>query len=427
MEPDGISAYMDWALMVPCLFGNMSSPPRSIFVHNHMLPHFVESTLHFMDPTYRFVLVTGGTDMTVPRQTDSRYRQAFRGFGGNDGGRFYQILVESPQIIHWFAENHDLTHPKVSTLPTGMSTGFNPDDRTDFPWNISIPILQRPMKVLVSDRVRSGTGQWALRREVKDECEKVKASICEVPSDIGGEGIAKKDYMKLLSSIPFIACVRGGGLDPSPKAWEAIIVGTIPIIQSNWLDDGYKRLPLVIIEDWRTIFNETKSGGELQAQLLSWAKWLAPFYEEHHILRMLMLERLKTKFWLHLIDKKIDQYDQEHNVSFPHRPFFPAESTTMVHEGSIPPGVRGYTNSTASKINTSRHLLRQQRRSLHEEPSNTITHGNENTNGIADPLKQRHVHLPEHLAIFVKQDGETIVPSLYHSHEYQVTVATNKR
>lgn len=59
--------------MVPCLFADINKPPRVIFVHNHMLPHFVESTLYFMDPSYRFVLVSGGTDMTVPRQIDQRY------------------------------------------------------------------------------------------------------------------------------------------------------------------------------------------------------------------------------------------------------------------------------------------------------------------------------------------------------------------
>lgn len=121
-EPFGIAAYADWALNVPCLFGNASAPPRVIYVHNHMLSHFVESTLHFMDPTYRFVLVTGGTDITLPRQTDrlvpcyspllsltnnmsfiyakypSRYRYSFRGFGGQDGGKFWDILCNDGKV-----------------------------------------------------------------------------------------------------------------------------------------------------------------------------------------------------------------------------------------------------------------------------------------------------------------------------------------
>ena len=42
---EGISAACDWALMVPCLFGNPYKAPRTIFVMTYMLPHFVESTL----------------------------------------------------------------------------------------------------------------------------------------------------------------------------------------------------------------------------------------------------------------------------------------------------------------------------------------------------------------------------------------------
>ena len=33
-------------------------------------------------------------------------------------------------------------------------------------------------------------------------------------------------------------------LDPSPKAWEAIIAGTIPIIEHSTLDDAYSQLPV---------------------------------------------------------------------------------------------------------------------------------------------------------------------------------------
>jgi hypothetical protein len=236
MEPYGISAYMDWSLLVPCLFGNVTKPPRLIFVHNHMLPHFVESTLYFMDPSYRFILITGGTDMTIPRQIDQRYRQSFRGFGGNDGGKFYKTLLESPHLIHWYAENHDLSHPKLSTLPTGMSTGGDPDSRTDYPRESEITRLSsRPLQITLSDRVRSGTGQWALRAQVKEMCMKLP-DICHTPgnnnnNNNNGEGIEHATYIQEIVSRPFLACVRGGGLDPSPKAWEAILLGVVPIIQ----------------------------------------------------------------------------------------------------------------------------------------------------------------------------------------------------
>ena len=65
MVPRGIATMVDWALMVPCLFGKVHVPPRTVFVHNYFLPHFIESTLKFMDPNYRFVLISGGTDLSM--------------------------------------------------------------------------------------------------------------------------------------------------------------------------------------------------------------------------------------------------------------------------------------------------------------------------------------------------------------------------
>lgn len=40
-----------------------------------------------------------------------------------------------------------------------------------------------------------------------------------------GLGLYHSEFIKHLEEVPFILCVHGGGVDPSPKAWEAIIAG----------------------------------------------------------------------------------------------------------------------------------------------------------------------------------------------------------
>ena len=47
--------------------------------------------------------------------------------------------------------------------------------------------------------------------------------------------------------------------DPSPKAWEALLVGTIPVIEHSTLDDAYSQLPvrrnyLLHYIHWSSIF-----------------------------------------------------------------------------------------------------------------------------------------------------------------------------
>ena len=122
--PIGVAATTDWSLMCLCLFGNPEVLPKTIFVHTLMLPHFVESTLRFMNETARFILVSAGMDLTLPYGTGDirkEYRHRVRGFGGSGGGPAFQTIMSDPRVLHWYAENHDTVHPKLSTLPTGYT------------------------------------------------------------------------------------------------------------------------------------------------------------------------------------------------------------------------------------------------------------------------------------------------------------------
>jgi hypothetical protein len=76
------------------------------------------------------------------------------------------------------------------------------------------------------------------------------------------------------------------GLDPSPKAWEAILLGTIPIIQYSTLDDAYERFPVVFVNEWNEIFQNDNVETFLRSQLTR----LAPYYENGSELRKKTLE-----------------------------------------------------------------------------------------------------------------------------------------
>lgn len=306
--PQGIATTCDWALMIPCMFGDPYKPPRTIFVHNYMLPHFIESTLRFMDKDYRFVLISGGTDLTIPRSTDQRYK-LLRGFSqGLDGGQYFQTLVNAPQLIHWFCENHDLAHPKLSTMPTGFYANADKLYYENAPARELVkPLKQRPLQMLVSDRVRSGTGQWATRAHVKELCGSLGSALCRQPSaDNMAEGIDHKQYLQIVSEVSFIVCTHGGGIDPSPKAFEAVLAGTIPIIRHSVLDDAYQRLPAVLIDSWDVLFNNPN----LEQVLSEWREKLQPYYEEGSALRQKVVDRLKTAYWVEQVQHKIREYEQ---------------------------------------------------------------------------------------------------------------------
>ena len=239
-------------------------------------------------------------------------------------------MIKDPRIVHWYAENHDINHPKLSTLPTGFTKASY---QAPLPSGVSYPdgdkfiaLDKRPLTVLHADRVRDGRGQWSLRKSVEDMCdlidwcvqpvenmkkraaekEKEETEVGLVEGDNGGEGeVTHEKFLEYLHNAPFIACVHGGGIDPSPKAFEAMYHGTIPIVRKSVLYDSYSKFPVAWVDSWEELFNATESAR--QAMMKGWIKELAPFYQKGSALRRQTLDRMKTAYWIEEGHKRLER------------------------------------------------------------------------------------------------------------------------
>ena len=306
-EPSGFAATTDWTLFPLCLFGDVTKLPKTIFVYTHMLPHFMESTIHFMPKHARFILISGGIDRTIPSSTgDLRYKsKPLRDFYGEDSPGFVK-LTNDTRILHWFAENRDADHPKMSTWPTGFTldmldgTGqkYSSPDYKDRRI-LNKPIFERNLTVLVADRVRDRKGQWYDRAHVEEMC--MAHSWCD-DDGVQGLGMDHETFLKRLHTHPFVTCVHGGGVDPSPKAFEAIHEGTIPILKKGLIYDAYSHLPVAWVDDWDHLFHEDNR----TALLSKWRDELGPYYVEGSALRRKTLDKLKTAYWREVVEKKYE-------------------------------------------------------------------------------------------------------------------------
>lgn len=61
-----------------------------------------------------------------------------------------------------------------------------------------------------------------------------------------------EDYIIEMSNYKFTASPRGAGID-CYRTWEALLVGSIPIVLSSSLDPLYEDLPVLIIQDWNQL------------------------------------------------------------------------------------------------------------------------------------------------------------------------------
>ena len=301
--PAGIACMCDWIMSGPAFYGT-TVHPKFIFVATRALYQF-EPILDLIE--HPFVLISTINDETIPINTDQRISIP-KGFSGDEKSGLWPRVVNHPKVIHWFVENHTVRHPKVSTMPIGFVGDFQSKD-TPHPHTVFDEMLaagnqapnwkDRKTLMLSNDRVRNGYGQWQDRRDVHVLCE--AHPLCNVtwkfvPNQWTQFEPNERSFNEDVSSSKFLLMTHGGGIDPCPKLYHSILLGTIPIIESNALDDAYEDLPIAIVPSVKDFLNINQTE-KAQSLLDEWSKKYAPYYEKHSALRNQTLHMLSEEYW----------------------------------------------------------------------------------------------------------------------------------
>ena len=231
-----ICKHLDSCTGSPSTIFIKADPGNFVFFYERLLPSLNNS----------FVLFSGSADNTVPVQIDKRYppfspreQEALRG------------IYDSELVERWAVEN--LVEPfgdKMVPMPLGFSPGeCNHWDPTVPPcrhmWGIideakRAPLAAKPLKMSCRGRLRQDQPQFALREKVHRMCDRGGAwnHLVAAPN---GKAYGPRTYARLQGMSAFVLCVSGGGIDPAPKAFEALAAGSIPIIQHSSLDSACAR------------------------------------------------------------------------------------------------------------------------------------------------------------------------------------------
>jgi hypothetical protein len=289
--PTGIAARCDWVVMsddeephTSLLRRVDTRSPRHVFLSLRSpfaaIKFFHDQVLAQIEAP--FVLVSGSEDITIPNQLDLRWRR----FHAPES-RKIEAILQDPRVLHWFAENLDArSHPKFSPMPLGL-VFHDPQASHRIPVPQVPPQAARPLRALCAHRVREDW-QWDVRREVTELCRQHFSEFCTIPD---GE-VPLDEFERLMHQHAFVICAEGGGLDPSPKAWHALLHGAIPIVRSTALDQAYAGLPVVFIQGWDA------STLSLE-QLRDWQRQHAPAQDEpakrERVLQLLGIESWWSK------------------------------------------------------------------------------------------------------------------------------------
>lgn len=158
----------------------------------------------------------------------------------------YLRYLDNPKIIAWFGTHPcAIPHPKFYAIPLGI-----------------IPTIKRKEmshKTKINNLLKEITSQkkqklaYANFNEKNDpERQLLKKILARKSFCFFGKRKPFMDYLKEMAQCKFTFSPRGFGID-CYRTWEALLVGSIPVIKSSHLDFMYEGLPVLIVNDWQVI------------------------------------------------------------------------------------------------------------------------------------------------------------------------------
>ena len=223
----------------------------SIYICTNAIPKFIEK-ISMLSKSYKYVLVSGDSIMSCPDDIFTSNADFIK-------------FIESDNLIHWYAQNCTIKHPKITGIPLGIAYHHMMDEED--PKNAHLfnaPILHEKMVTDIRDKSKPFWERdikcyisflYNIKRS-KYGYDRIGAyymipkNLTYVESKENKEN--KKASFTNASKCAFIISPLGFGLD-AHRTWEGLMLGCIPIVRTSPLDHLYDDLPILIVKEWSDI------------------------------------------------------------------------------------------------------------------------------------------------------------------------------
>jgi len=252
----------------------------SIYICSDLLYFFIQEILPKL--SHPFFLVSGDSDMIVPLESSTQEL-------------FYQ-LINHPFLIKWFSQNNIIAnHPKIIQLPIGLdyhtisnnpycnwklqNEGSSPLEQENILLDIKSsmkPFYERNPKIFANFSIHN------------DKFHQRKKAFEEIPEDlmdIQMEFQPRTLIWDKISETAFVLSPFGMGMD-CHRTWEALILGSIPILCDCPFTQMFHDLPVLIVKKW----------SDINAKLLE--KTIIDFQK-----RTFNYNKLDLKYWTDMFSK----------------------------------------------------------------------------------------------------------------------------
>jgi len=211
-------------------FNPKAIPPKSIiFIDVYSLPYFFSKIFPLIKN--QFFLITHNGDASAP-------------------GEFVSYLNDS-HIIKWFGQNCDTIHSKFIPIPIGIPNPHWPHGNTkvfDETLDYLESISQKKIQKLYINFPYIATSNPSVRGPLYEFFKNKQFAVF-------ADKKPWKEYLLETAQYQFILSPFGNGLD-CIRTWEALLVGSIPVVKKSTLDALYENLPVIIVNEWDEVTEE---------------------------------------------------------------------------------------------------------------------------------------------------------------------------
>ena len=151
----------------------------------------------------------------------------------------YLEIANHPQLVRWFAQNNQLEHPRITAIPIGLEDAWRHNNGIvkDFvklrkKGGNKIPRVLYGFNTNTNKLVRSKAMEVLSQYELADSIH-----------------VDSRKYRKALNGYMFVASPAGNGID-CHRTWEALYLGTIPIVAGRHFYSQFEDFPGVILDSW---------------------------------------------------------------------------------------------------------------------------------------------------------------------------------
>uniref|UniRef100_A0A6C0BUT1 Exostosin GT47 domain-containing protein n=1 Tax=viral metagenome TaxID=1070528 RepID=A0A6C0BUT1_9ZZZZ len=223
-----------------------------IFIKTDFIPFFVNQLLDF---TNNFILITASND-------DHCVPYLHFPCKDNDYKNKVDKLLNKNELIRWYTKNPAIVHDKLMGIPLGpkwqwKTTRFFGESKDEH-LRIYNELCLKPEENLYNSSSKTNllyiNYAQTTTNPLYSPHKGIRHNLTNILRNKFGfsKGTNFENYMRELKTFKFCVSPPGRGID-THRAWEALMMGTIPIMISTTQDHLFERLPVIIVDSWEQI------------------------------------------------------------------------------------------------------------------------------------------------------------------------------